>query len=583
MTPPRRRRSLSPTQFRFLYPATPLGSPGTNPIQPQPSQIDQAPQQAVSPQSSQLPVTPLATPRQPTTSTNTPSVQVLQTIDPSQMSTAMLYQTKPLSQQQQAYISQLPHTQGSLVCPTHHAAANQVNTTLPPAPRVAPMRPMDVAREWYLDYVSPQSIKFYNKAIEHLPGEKFNGTMLHTWLQILTDRAHTCAWTNILTIGGKLLTTNYADMSLKEVKAPAQEYQNEARRRAQNSEMLLQCLKSSISKTVYARLHQLQYKYTITREPEKEEIQDGVCYLKTLIDCYHVNTRSSTGEIRKKLAQLHLYMKHTAKGDIVQLCVYTRDLLARLRAAGEDTHDLLINLLEALKQAPNHHFQRWLNTRIDLWSTKQIDWQPDGSDLMQEAEGYYLELKTKNMWSRRTDGSLYVNSAEIEDQENAIMAGMQDREEPNWEQQPSLFGKDITALTLQLKKYNRNVNKKGKKEAHKWRYTAPKAGEMNTKVVRENGMKKVYYWCEFHNQWTRHKPSECKKLPIKTREQRSASKTDYRQKKQAYMEAKATLQQFNISSDSEEETPQLFHDSDSDSNVSDSTEYYSEAEDSNTS
>jgi hypothetical protein len=50
------------------------------------------------------------------------------------------------------------------------------------------------------------------------------------------------------------------------------------------------------------------------------------------------------------------------------------------------------------------------------------------------------------------------------------------------------------------------------------------------------------------------------------------------------MEAKATLQQFNISSDSEEEeTPQLFHDSDSDSNVSDSTEYFSEAEDSNTS
>ena len=495
MTPPRRRRSLSPTQFRFLYPATPLGSPGTNPIQAQPSQIDQAPQQAVSTQSSQLPVTPLATPHQPTTSTNTPSVQVLQTIDPSQLSTAMLYQTKPLSQQQQAYISQLPHTQGSLVCPTHHAAATQANTTLPPAPRVAPMRPMDVAREWYLDYVSPQSIKFYNKAIEHLPGENFNGTMLHTWLQILTDRAHTCAWTNILTIGGRLLTTNYADMSLKEVKAHAQEYQNEARRRAQNSEMLLQCLKSSISKTVYARLHQLQYKYTITREPEKEEIQDGVCYLKTLIDCYHVNTRSSTGEIRKKLAQLHLYMKHTAKGDIVQLCVYTRDLLARLRAAGEDTHDLLINLLEALKQAPNHHFQRWLNTRIDLWSTKQIDWQPDGSDLMQEAEGYYLELKTKNMWSRRTDGSLYVNSAEIEDQENAIMEGMQDREEPNWEQQPSLFGKDITALTLQLKKYNRNVKKKGKKEAHKWKYTAPKAGESPTKVIRDNGMKKIYYWC----------------------------------------------------------------------------------------
>jgi hypothetical protein len=209
MTPPRRRRSLSPTQFRFLYPATPLGSPGVNATQPQLSQTTQTPQQATSPQTSQPPVTPSTTPRQSTANTNTPSVQIINTIDPSQLSTAMLYQTKPLSQQQQAYISQLPHTQGSLICPTHHAAANPVGTTLPPAPRVAPMRPMGVAREWYLDYFSPQSIKFYNKAIEHLPGEKFNGTMLHTWWQILTDRALTCAWTSILTINGKLLTTNY--------------------------------------------------------------------------------------------------------------------------------------------------------------------------------------------------------------------------------------------------------------------------------------------------------------------------------------------------------------------------------------
>jgi hypothetical protein len=93
---------------------------------------------------------------------------------------------------------------------------------------------------------------------------------------------------------------------------------------------------------------------------------------------------------------------------------------------------------------------------------------------MQETEGYYLELKTKNMWSRRTDGSLYVNSTELEDQENAIMAGMEDVEVPCWEQGPSMFGKDITALTLQLKKYNRNVTKKGRKEASKWKYTAPK-------------------------------------------------------------------------------------------------------------
>ncbi len=39
-------------------------------------------------------------------------------------------------------------------------------------------------------------IKFYNKAVEALPGEKFNGNMIHTWLQVLTDRAYNCAWDN---------------------------------------------------------------------------------------------------------------------------------------------------------------------------------------------------------------------------------------------------------------------------------------------------------------------------------------------------------------------------------------------------
>ena len=341
---------------------SPAPQQATTTPQPTPTQVQ--PMQQFSPIPSQV-GTPAVT-QQTTPVISSP-------IDPTQVSTALLYQrNKPLTPEQQALLSQIPTTQDNLVIPSHHAALN--NTGITASVKTAPMRPMDVAKEWFLDYVSPQSIKFYNKAIEHLPGEKFNGNMLHTWLQVLTDRAVNCAWTNILTIRGKLLTEHYADISLKEIKAHAQEYQNEGRRRAQNAEMLLQCIKASISKAVYSRVHHLKHNYTITREPDQVEVVDGVCYLKTIIDCYHVNTRSSTAEIRKKLAQLHIYMKHTAKGDVVQLCVYTRELLGKLRAAGEDTQDLLTNLLEALKQAPNHHFQRWLNTRIDLWSTKQIDW-----------------------------------------------------------------------------------------------------------------------------------------------------------------------------------------------------------------
>ena len=54
----------------------------------------------------------------------------------------------------------------------------------------APMRPLDVARNQYLDYTNTQSIKFYNKGCEKLPGEAFNGKMLMTWLVQVQDKAN---------------------------------------------------------------------------------------------------------------------------------------------------------------------------------------------------------------------------------------------------------------------------------------------------------------------------------------------------------------------------------------------------------
>jgi len=60
-------------------------------------------------------------------------------------------------------------------------------------------------------------------------------------------------------------------------------------------------------------------KYTIHRENMFEPIQDGVCFLKAIIDNYHSNTRSSTKQIRKQLATLNFYMKNIAKGDVMKL------------------------------------------------------------------------------------------------------------------------------------------------------------------------------------------------------------------------------------------------------------------------
>jgi cytochrome P450 len=83
-------------------------------------------------------------------------------------------------------------------------------------------------------------------------------------------------------------------------------------------------------------------------------------------------------------------MKNIAKGDVMKLCEHIRELTYELNAAGETTNDLLANLIEALKEAPDN-FQRWLSNQVDLWSMRKLDWKQDGSDLMEDAEIYYQE------------------------------------------------------------------------------------------------------------------------------------------------------------------------------------------------
>jgi hypothetical protein len=265
----------------------------------------------------------------------------------------------------------------------------------------APMRPLDVQRDMYLDYTNAQAIKFYNKGCEKLSGEAFSGKMLLTWLVQVQDKANMFTWTPILTIKGKLLTQHYTEITMEDVRAHAQVYQDRASRQAQNAEMLIQCLKASISRAVYNKVYLQRDRYTIYRKNTNEPVQDGVCFLKTIIDNYHSNTRSMTKQIRKQLASLNLYMKNVAKGDVKKLCQHTRELLYELDVAGEVTNDLLANLIEALKEAPDSNFQRWLSNQVDLWSMRKLDWKQDGSDLMEEAETYYQEAISTNRWGRK--------------------------------------------------------------------------------------------------------------------------------------------------------------------------------------
>jgi hypothetical protein len=147
-------------------------------------------------------------------------------------------------------------------------------------------------------------------------------------------------WTLILTVKGKLLTQNFTEITMEDVRAHAQIYQDKGTREAQSSEMLIQCLKTSITRTVYNKVYLQREKYIILRKNTLEQVEDGVCFLKKIIDNHHSNTRSSTKQIRKQLAILNHYMRSVAKGDVSKLCEHTRELMYELNAAGETTNDL---------------------------------------------------------------------------------------------------------------------------------------------------------------------------------------------------------------------------------------------------
>jgi hypothetical protein len=446
--------------------------------------------------------------------------------------------------------------------------------------RIVPMRPLDIGKDWFLDYISPQTIKFYNKAIEKLQGDTFDGKMLYTWLRRVYDKARAFAWLPILTIDGKELTKHYAEISLAQVRAHAQIYQDSGRRKAQNAEQLLSCLQASISKYVYNRIHQLESKYTITRQPEGDTVLDGVCYLKVIIDCYHVNTRSSTAQVRKKLANLDGYMKNVAKGDVVQLCVYTRGLLDQLRAAGEDTLDLLVNLMEALKLTPNTDFKDWLKVRLQQWSTKQIDYKQDGSDLMAEAEEYYAELKTTRAWKHNSnntkrDNVVYALQTLEDDEDITTDEEDRDKKPAATKEGAKIPNIDLAALAAQLQTYSKSGNNDSK---YSWKYVNPQDGE-TTKKVFQNGIKQVFYWCAFHKMWTRHKPSECKRYPMSNRYSKKQQKgqkrkrSDYIKKKQEFLQAKAAFKDVADSTSSNQESSS---EDDGTSTSSCNTEYMSD-------
>jgi hypothetical protein len=431
---------------------------------------------------------------------------------------------------------------------------------------VVAMEPLSIDHNLYLDYRDPQSIKFFNKGRERLPGDPFSGKNIFSWLKRLEIKASEFHWIPTLTIDGKLLTTHFAELSMDTVKKAAQEFQNEGQRKAQNSRMLFYCITASISQSVMDKLSLKTHLFTL--QVRNKPIQDGVCMLKVLIDSYYASTRFTTIEIRKQLANLPIYMQTVAKGDVTRLCEHTRKLNAELEASGEKTLDLVANVLAALEKASNPVFQRWLEGRKNMWALKQLEWKDDASDLMDEAESFYLNLREGRSWKKPHDDRARAYALKASDA-SVSSDSSQDMESSTSKKPSSTLKKYVKAFAASQREL--------REQKYKWKQVPPKDGESTTKRVLVDGVRKKYYWCVNHQAWTLHSPQECRKSEENRKKRKSPNKHEgsSKKKKRTYdkariaFEALALLAQGNPTSPSN--SSNCTEDSNQDSNFSGTT------------
>jgi hypothetical protein len=180
-----------------------------------------------------------------------------------------------------------------------------------PYPICRARNPASWSRNNELDYRNKQDRDYYKQASEKLEEESYNGKNLSLFLKKLEGKAQQFNWLTLLNYpqgnpqANKSLLTNYGEIT--EVTRKAATYLGTNNREEQDSDMLFNCFRKSITNEVYA---------LVTTEPEcyvfevnHDILVDGPCFLAAIIDHTCTNTKANTDAARENLSSLAEYME----------------------------------------------------------------------------------------------------------------------------------------------------------------------------------------------------------------------------------------------------------------------------------
>jgi hypothetical protein len=362
------------------------------------------------------------------------------------------------------------------------------------APRVSARNPAKKTQNVALDYDLKKDIEFYNKATEKLEGEPCDGSDLASFLKRFGAKAKQCNWMRILTFGQgnqtKNLIKHYGEITKAEVHTAALTYLGTNDRRDQDSDMVYNCLRKSITHKVFDQVATEPERYTFDIQGGVDPLEDGPSFLKAIIDCTYTNTLSNNAVARDNLSSLPEYMDSLPDSNIKEFNAHVKKQLEALAAGGETTNDLIINLWKGYAKAKDKDFRQWIKLKKAAWFDRTFIVNPNGLDLMELAENHYKDaVKTKD-WLKLDEDQQTILALQTEIQ--AVKATARHGRHKN-------DGK----TTKKGGKYK--DKKKTESSEWAWKKVAPKSGE--TQVKTHAG--ETYHWCPHHELWSMHKPEDC--------------------------------------------------------------------------
>jgi len=391
-----------------------------------------------------------------------------------------------------------------------------------------------------LDYSNQNELKVFKASIEPLETQwDGNPATLRAFLRKVNRRVTMSRWRDIVTIPddngiNRDLVEEYGRLSMNNVRQHASAtWAYRSNKMFQSSMFLYFFLEGSIEDGFMDKISKNREQYRI-RNPANaiEWYEDGVCFLKIIIQTAYVDTRATTSLIRDNLRELSTYLSTIENHDVQKFNVYVTEQTSGLHARGEAMNDgdLVNSLFYAYRTIPDAQFREYIKKQQDTYE-EGTDITPE--NLMSRAEQKYLNLTRRGEWQAPSsqDAEIIALKSTI----NGLKDQLKKRDKRTGGVNDSGSSNQQKGASSTPTNGTSNTSKKKNTSKTPW-YTVKPTNGKTTKM--HDG--KLFHWCPNHGEegkWVRHKPEDCKAAKSTSSKQESHPKMSIDQALAAIVQA----------------------------------------------